>query len=440
MGKKKDLVAELGQQLAADHTIAKAVAAGAPATTEQASAEAGPSPEEVDDDNEAAFLGGFESFDEVRAFVAGAEGDVELARGDMAVVNGGLVRFNGSAFDIVLSDIVGEYGFDVDHTAAFGRSLSDLEATVLKAEFEAGSLLGGVVDVLVGMFKGRPKQWSQMSQMEQRDLLKQLENQAKTLIRKVVRVVAEGEEISLVGKLERYSNAGTFDLKITANSDEEAALALFKMQGHEVLIRSADAAQYLGGVEVKTDPDEPGLPFADNVSADEVRELKESIPAPPEDDSDLADAANAGPGEIVDEDPLGLEIEDPDAATGTGDDALPAISDEVAEAALEDAGIGDYESRQGPDDFVEATAEELAAQAGRNPPALAVDYDYTGPAKPSKPAYGESWHDTTRDVVKYWNGKGWYLTAPPALEVPEPAVAPPADEVDDGGFPALPEG
>lgn len=390
---KDDPVASLAKGLAADHTLAKARAEGGTATETENEADMSTEPAEEPDAPDRKVVGDFESFDEVRKWAADSGETIEP--GDLAIVNGGLVRATRKGFDIVLSSIVDEYELTGTHSDAHEAEMQKLARIVENAEFESGRLLDDVRDLLLMLYKGQRVLWSGRSQAEQRDFAKQVEAQSKGIIRKIARVVAEGEEISVAGKLERYSHSGSFDLKITAASDEEAALQLFRMQGHDVVILSADSARFIeSSSEAETDPDEPDM-FADP----EEPEVEEEQPEPPADDSDLAD----------------------------GDDEPDAVTKATAS---NDDGVGEYESRSNPDDepdaeFEEASEEELAQQEGRGENTAGDDApkaDYVGAKEPEDAVPGESWikpgHNDDRPRYKNPNGK-WYLTAPTAEALDE---------------------
>lgn len=425
--KNEDPVDRLGKDLAADHTLEKARAAGEPEPT---GADEPEQPVEVEDD-EPQFLGDFDSYDAVREYASDAE--VAIVTGDLAVVNGGLVRAtsNGKGFEILVPSLVDMFAPDGLHSDAHEAEMRKLESIVAAAEFESGSLLDDVRELLLLLYKGQRVLWAGRSQSEQRDFGKQVEGQAKGIIRKIARVVAEGEQIAVAGKLERYTHSGTFDLKLSAASDEETALQLFRMQGHDVVIMSADASRFLEAKsETETDEDEPELGFADPSPEPVEEDVAED---PPADDSDLAG----------------------------GDETADAVT--RAEAAGEDPGVGAYESRSNPDDepetdaevsarlapaddFEEATEEELAQQAGRAGKPEGDDVpaaDYVGPKEPDDAVPGETWVDTSksdgRPRHKHPNGK-WYLSAPSEESLEEWRAsqnAPPAE--DDDGFPADPE-
>lgn len=400
-------------------------------------------PAELETAGEPRVIGEFDSFDAVRAFVAEDDDEAPIMAGDLAVVKGSLVRALPSGMFASVVNLVDEFSGPADHTEQFSRALTDIEKTVLSAEFSGNSLLGTFVNVLVGMFKSRPKQWSQMSEGEQRDLKKQLEGHGKDLIRRIVRVVSEGEEISVAGKLESYTHKGSFDLKISAlGDDEDSALQLFRMQGHEVLIVSADSKRYMGDSgDALIDADEPPLPFADGPGAFDEAEEEQEEEAPVTDEQ-LAEIAD----EVVEEQAAEADTDEDAGSDGTGetDEEPPVSEDNDADTAPATDGQepGEYEGRENPDDdplpagapeFTEATEDELAAQRARAQGDLMGKADWVGPTEPKAANVGESWINTSGDDErpKYLHDNGrWYLKPPEAPS--EPAETPPAD---DTGFP-----
>lgn len=177
-----------------------------------------------------------------------------------------------------------------DHITAFDRHVERLSRIAEEAEFESGTLVGDIRDGLLDIFKARPKLWSQMSESEQRDLARGLESVAKVVLKKLVIVLAEEENVSVHATLKGYAVDGeTFKLKVVAKGDEDTAAELFRMDGHEVILIRADARRHHGqrsdgGVQA----DQPTLAFSDppakGAAADEIR----TEPPHPADDSDLA--------------------------------------------------------------------------------------------------------------------------------------------------------
>lgn len=169
-----------------------------------------------------------------------------------------------------------------DHIAAFEKQMERLVGIAENAEFESGTLVGDIRDTQLDIFRNRPKPWSAMSETEQRDLAKALENVAKLFIKKVVIVVAEEDTISVRATLKGYSADGgdVFKLKGEARGDEQTAIDLFRMDGHDVVIMSADAQRFLGQrKDADISVDQPPFGFSD-------------APKGPENDEDLVAAAD----------------------------------------------------------------------------------------------------------------------------------------------------
>jgi hypothetical protein len=176
-----------------------------------------------------------------------------------------------------------------DHITAFDRQMERLVGIAENAEFESGTLVGDIRDSLLDLFRTRPKVWSAMSEAEQRDVAKALENAAKLFVRKVVRVVAEEDLVSVSATLKGYSAKGdVFKLNAEARGDEDTALDLFRMDGHDVVIMSADAQRFVGQrKDAEVQPDQPALTL----------EPPQAGAEHPEDNSDLADAGEQAPSE-----------------------------------------------------------------------------------------------------------------------------------------------
>lgn len=170
-----------------------------------------------------------------------------------------------------------------DKLDAHERNMQHLEELAVNAEFESGTLVGDIRDFMLQLYKERSKNWSQCSAGEQRDLVAMATTVAKKVIKKVALVVAGQDNNSVHATLKGYSAGDGFDIKLKANSDEETALELYRMQGHEVIIISADARKFEGQrKDADIEEDQAPLPFSD------------PKPEPQQSDgteTDLADAA-----------------------------------------------------------------------------------------------------------------------------------------------------
>lgn len=239
---------------------------------------------------------------------------------------------------------------------AFERRIARLSEIAEEAEFESGSLLGDVRDLVVDLFKQRPKPWSQLSEMEQRDTVKGIEVTARVIIRKLVTVIAEEDEISVHATLTGYSVDGdTFKLKATAKGDEDTAIQLFRLDGHEVVLISADSKRFNGQ---RKDPDvqadQLGMGFADAENKDDG---KPAGGQGPEGDADLA-------GEEAGE-PVGQSVKTVDDLLMTGD--LVQFASGVLKVGinLESSMVEGEDDAGKVVDVRTATTDELAAERER---------------------------------------------------------------------------
>lgn len=259
--------------------------------------------------------------------------------------------------------------------SAFDARIERLSRIAEEAEFDSGTLVGDIRDLIVDLYKSRPKPWSQMSSGDQRDIYRAAEDVAKKVLRKLVIVVAEEDEISVHAKLNGYSADGeTFKLKATVQADEETALQLFRLDGHEVVILSADATRFTGQRrDPAVMPDQGALEFADGQGKGEAE------PEHPADDSDLAEAGsqaeeartriNVGIGMFERKDESGAWVVDRPASPAelAAEDTSSTWRVNLKTGLIERLPQGaDGDAEGSWEDVREATPEELAAERERN--------------------------------------------------------------------------
>lgn len=141
---------------------------------------------------------------------------------------------------------------------------------VTAAEMDVATLVGDVRDVMLDMFKVRPKPWSAMEQAEQMDVARAIEYAAKELVGKVVDLVkSEGLDSPIKAILETYQEAkdgtikGAIKIKTVDDADTAAVISrLHGCRGKMVLMVKASPEDYSGQRgEVETDADQRGLQF-----------------------------------------------------------------------------------------------------------------------------------------------------------------------------------
>jgi len=129
-------------------------------------------------------------------------------------------------------------------------------------------------DVLLDQFKNRPKPWSAMSQAEQIDCARALENTAANLVQRVIEEVSAGGHSSIRCLLESYTEKDGIKvtMKVQAfgiEDGERAVLFLHKARGKTVMLRLATMDEYKGDREPVTEPDQNDLEFDADYDGDD---------------------------------------------------------------------------------------------------------------------------------------------------------------------------
>jgi len=182
-----------------------------------------------------------------------------------------------------------------DHEAVFNRRLDRLTTLVEEAEFESGTALGDMVETMTELFKHRPAVWSAMSASDQRDVVRHLQDVCKSILRKVVLVIAEEDSHTIQGTLmPAFAVKGEAiegKLKIEGVNDD-VMIDVYRLAGHRVVIVSADDKRFSSARrEPQIMPDQNEMRFADDGGGkpSAPSEIRSEPPKPPADDADLAD-------------------------------------------------------------------------------------------------------------------------------------------------------
>lgn len=170
--------------------------------------------------------------------------------------------------------------------AVFQRRLDRLTNIVADADFEGKTLLGDIVVLIVDLFKHRPKLWSAMLADEQKTMIKHVEATAKTLLERIVLVVAEEDSATIQATMLSAFNVkgDAIEGKFKIDSvNGELLLQAHALAGHKIVIISADDTRFRGTRKpVTPEPDQREIKFADD------KPKAADPPAHPDDDSDLA--------------------------------------------------------------------------------------------------------------------------------------------------------
>lgn len=151
-------------------------------------------------------------------------------------------------------------------------------------EIDLSAAVQGVRDATLEVFKHRRDPWHKLSEREQKDVATAIEYGAKVSVRKVAEAMAAKGRPHVRAMLKKYQDDGG---KIAATleinmADTNTVVQLHQASGKEVILITADADEFANGKPAQTQTDEPDLDF--EAGSDEADE-----PAPPADDSDLAE-------------------------------------------------------------------------------------------------------------------------------------------------------
>jgi len=222
-----------------------------------------------------------------------------------------------------------------DAETVFQRRLERLNTAVEFAQFDSGTAFGDLRDVILDLFKLRPKLWSAMIPSEQNDLSRHVEGVAKGIIRKVVLVIAQEESLTIEGTLlSKFAvNGESVEAKVKIdNVDRDVLNNIFMMSSHKVVIVSADDKRFQSmRRELPAADDQLGMEFASDMPVEKVTRPPEPAPKPekthPADDSDLAgeDEPDADDDQGEEGDDEGAAHE-PDAEPDTVDDGSSSFA------------------------------------------------------------------------------------------------------------------
>lgn len=146
-------------------------------------------------------------------------------------------------------------------------SIERLETIAATFDPAPRTLVQDCRDIMLDLFKSRPKPWSAMSEESQRDTAAALENGMRDIVRKIVETVRSDEGTQPIrALLEGYSEKDGIKatLKVRSFSPEEelaAVVGLHKARGKFVLVTVASVDDYNGSRDAQTDADQPDLDF-----------------------------------------------------------------------------------------------------------------------------------------------------------------------------------
>lgn len=158
----------------------------------------------------------------------------------------------------------------VNHEAAHSLAIDRLATMGDELDLNPKELVFDVRDFILDQIKARPKPWSATSQSEQVDVIRAIEQNAETLVRKIIEAVAAGGGDAIRVLLTKVNASGE-DIVVTgkvkffdAEEDEKdrAILGLHHGIGKFVMLKRASLDDYAGGDrDIDGEPDQNDFGF-----------------------------------------------------------------------------------------------------------------------------------------------------------------------------------
>lgn len=149
----------------------------------------------------------------------------------------------------------------------------------------AESIAGDLLNALVRELKTMPDIWVRVPEDEQTEILDRLRQRVTNCTRQAVKLIVAADRLTVAGELKRVTFSDKIEAVFAFSKQDPSAMELCRAQGLLCLITTADATQFLGGVdETKADSNQPDLPGVDSGSQviEQARRRSKRKP-PPED-------------------------------------------------------------------------------------------------------------------------------------------------------------
>lgn len=146
-------------------------------------------------------------------------------------------------------------------------------------QMQTGQLVCDARDLILQLFKDRPKPWVQLTEEEQGDIAAGVERFSEGMVGAIVALVAAKGQHTISAVLEKFTyKGGAAQILLKSVGGPELATDLAKFDAQAVLIVSADASEFYGVRPPEIMPTSPEL-------------FNEEEPGAGEAEEDLAEAA-----------------------------------------------------------------------------------------------------------------------------------------------------
>ncbi|SFS58340.1 hypothetical protein [Methylobacterium sp. yr668] len=140
------------------------------------------------------------------------------------------------------------------------EATTEADTQVLPADFDAETLTGDLLDVLLTHVRSMETPWSKLPEWDQRDRIRAIEKCAEDLVRRSVHVIAHKGQPHLVVQTGKWSVGELIDLKVGASSSVENITKLAEHGNGSAILVLIEPGEFFGQrQEAKADPDQPAM-------------------------------------------------------------------------------------------------------------------------------------------------------------------------------------
>lgn len=142
------------------------------------------------------------------------------------------------------------------------------ETRIDPVELAAETLLGDLMQLVLGEIRAAPDVWPKLSQYKQDEVIDRVQRRCADAVRQCVQLIACKGRTAIPGALDSVTVKDGLKAVIKFSQADPNRHELIDATGRSVIVIVADAAEFSGGTdEVKSQPDQPDLPIDDVVEA-----------------------------------------------------------------------------------------------------------------------------------------------------------------------------
>lgn len=173
---------------------------------------------------------------------------------------------------------------------------SKVEELLAGTALDINALGRGLQDLVLELFKLRPKPWDAMLQDEQRSVARSTRLAIDEFLAEACLLIAAQGQHQIVARLEKFvGKGGKYQVALALQGGPELAMDLAKLDGKTVLIVDADSRPYEGSAPDPSQSDQPPLEFDEEPLPPHDEQTGELLEEEGEEQSEAEEAEAAQP-------------------------------------------------------------------------------------------------------------------------------------------------